>query len=81
MKIVTFPKSFFTFSLKIEKSSIIFEGGKWMELANVEGWKSWKSLQNVDGRAKNSKYKINPDDDTIKNLDCESNVKFDTKVH
>ena len=52
-----------------------------MELANVEGWKSWKSLQNVDGRAKNSKYKINPDDDTIKNLDCESNVKFDTKVH
>ncbi|KAJ8669745.1 hypothetical protein QAD02_001004 [Eretmocerus hayati] len=50
-----------------EESRIIFESGKWTDHRDVELIKSWRPLQNLESRARHSKYRINCDYNGVKN--------------
>ncbi|XP_011500450.1 PREDICTED: tetratricopeptide repeat protein 18 [Ceratosolen solmsi marchali] len=51
----------------VKESCIIFDDGTWTNISNVEKMKSWRSLQDVQSRARLSKYKIDSDFNNIKN--------------
>ncbi|XP_008204289.1 cilia- and flagella-associated protein 70 [Nasonia vitripennis] len=50
----------------VEESCIIFEAGKWTNFHDVEKTKSWGPLQNLESRARFSKYKIHHDYESVK---------------
>ncbi|XP_043471634.1 cilia- and flagella-associated protein 70 [Leptopilina heterotoma] len=46
---------------------VIFENGKWKKFHDVEGKKQWRTLSNLESRAKFTKYDINPNYDDVQN--------------
>lgn len=56
---------------------MVFETGRWTDYKDVEKMKTWKSLQHLNSRARFSKYKLDPDYESVKN---DFKQCFDLKV-